>query len=62
VNPDDLAPYFGYTSGDALVERLGMLTTDRRSAGSLSVIIQIDLLMLKQIEDLTRSLGILDRA
>src|SRR5882724_1289469 len=33
VNPDDLAPYFGYTSGDALVERLGMLTTDRRSAG-----------------------------
>jgi len=33
VNPDDLAPYFGYTSGDALVERLGMLTTDRKSAG-----------------------------
>ncbi len=33
VNPDSLAPYFGYTSGDALVERLGMLTTDRRSAG-----------------------------
>ncbi len=33
VNPDDLAPYFGYTSGDALVERLGMLTFDRKSAG-----------------------------
>src|SRR5882724_9074127 len=33
VNPDDLAPYFGYTSGDALVERLGMLTSDRKSAG-----------------------------
>ncbi len=33
VNPDDLAPYFGYTSGDALVEKLGMLTTDRKSAG-----------------------------
>src|SRR6266700_2988246 len=33
VNPDDLAPYFGYTSGDALVERLGMLATDRKSAG-----------------------------
>lgn len=33
VNPDDLAPYFGYTSGDALIERLGMLTSDRRSAG-----------------------------
>jgi hypothetical protein len=33
VNPDDLAPYFGYTSGDALVDRLSMLTEDRRSAG-----------------------------
>lgn len=33
VNPDDLAPYFGYTSGDALVERLGILTEDRRRAG-----------------------------
>jgi hypothetical protein len=33
VNPDDLAPYFGYTSGDALVERLGMLTSDRQRAG-----------------------------
>lgn len=33
INPDDLAPYFGYTSGDALVERLGMLTEDRRRAG-----------------------------
>jgi len=33
VNPDELAPYFGYTSGDALVERLGMLTSDRKSAG-----------------------------
>src|SRR5216684_2434677 len=33
VNPDVLAPYFGYTSGDALVERLGMLTTDRKLAG-----------------------------
>lgn len=32
INPDDLAPYFGYTSGDALVERLGMLTEDRRRA------------------------------
>jgi hypothetical protein len=33
VNPDDLAPYFGYTSGDALVERLGLLTEDRRRSG-----------------------------
>src|SRR5882724_1232280 len=33
VNPDDLAPYFGYTSGDAFVERLGMLTSDRKAAG-----------------------------
>lgn len=33
INPDDLAPYFGYTSGDALVERLGMLTEDRRRSG-----------------------------
>lgn len=33
VNPDDLAPYFGYTSGDALVERLGMLTSDRLRTG-----------------------------
>lgn len=33
INPDDLAPYFGYTSGDALVERLGMLTEDRRRTG-----------------------------
>ncbi len=33
VNPDNLAPYFGYTSGDALVERLGILTEDRRRAG-----------------------------
>lgn len=33
VNPDELAPYFGYTSGDALVERLGMLTAERKSAG-----------------------------
>jgi hypothetical protein len=33
VNPDDLAPYFGYTSGDALVERLAMLTEDRRRSG-----------------------------
>jgi len=33
VSPDDLAPHFGYTSGDALVERLGMLTQDRRVAG-----------------------------
>jgi hypothetical protein len=33
VNPDELAPYFGYTSGDALVERLGMLTEDRRRSG-----------------------------
>ncbi len=33
VPPDDLAPYFGYTSGDALVERLGLLTQDRRRAG-----------------------------
>lgn len=33
VNADDLAPYFGYTSGDALVERLGMLTEDRRRSG-----------------------------
>jgi hypothetical protein len=30
VNPDDIAGHFGYTSGDALVERLGMLTEDRR--------------------------------
>lgn len=33
VNPDDLAPYFGYTSGDALIERLGMFTEDRRRSG-----------------------------
>lgn len=33
INPDDIAPYMGYTSGDALVERLGMLTEDRRRAG-----------------------------
>jgi hypothetical protein len=33
VSPDDLAGYFGYTSGDALVERLGMLTEDRRRSG-----------------------------
>lgn len=33
VAPDTLAPYFGYTSGDALVERLGMLTEDRRRTG-----------------------------
>lgn len=33
INPDDIAPYFGYTSGDALVERLGILTEDRRRAG-----------------------------
>ena len=33
LNPDDIAPYFGYTSGDALVERLGMLTEDRRRSG-----------------------------
>jgi hypothetical protein len=33
VNPDDLAPYFGFTSGDAMVERLGMLTEERRRAG-----------------------------
>jgi hypothetical protein len=33
VSPDDLAPYFGYTSGDALVERLGMLTEERRRSG-----------------------------
>src|SRR6266568_4243708 len=33
VNPDDLAPHFGYTSGDALVERLAMLTEDRRRSG-----------------------------
>lgn len=33
IAPDDLAPYFGYTSGDALVERLGMLTEDRRRSG-----------------------------
>jgi hypothetical protein len=33
VSPDDIAGYFGYTSGDALVERLGMLTEDRRRSG-----------------------------
>jgi len=27
VNPDDSGPYFGYTSGDAFVERLGLLTS-----------------------------------
>ncbi len=33
VNPDELAPHFGYTSGDAMVERLGMMTEDRRRSG-----------------------------
>jgi hypothetical protein len=33
INPDDLAPYFGYTSGDALVERLALITEDRKRAG-----------------------------
>src|SRR6266851_3920789 len=36
VNPDELAPHFGYTSGDAMVERLGMMTEDRRRSGMSS--------------------------
>jgi hypothetical protein len=36
VNPDDLAGYFGYTTGDALVERLTMLTEDRVRSGMSS--------------------------
>src|SRR5229473_1931878 len=36
INPDELAPHFGYTSGDAMVERLGMMTEDRRRSGMSS--------------------------
>lgn len=33
INPDDAAGYFGYHSGDAMVERLGLITRDRQAAG-----------------------------
>ncbi len=33
INPDDAAGYFGYHSGDAMVERLGLMTADRKAAG-----------------------------
>src|SRR6266849_5102980 len=36
VNPDELAPHFGYTSGDAMAERLSMMTEDRRRSGMSS--------------------------
>lgn len=36
LNPDDVAGYFGYASGDALVERLALTTHDRLQAGMSS--------------------------
>jgi Large polyvalent protein associated domain 22 len=33
INPDDIASYFGYTSGDALVERFAMFAEDRKQSG-----------------------------
>lgn len=33
INPDDAAGYFGYHSGDAMVERLGLMTHDRVAVG-----------------------------
>lgn len=36
INPDDVAGYFGYASGDALVERLALTTHDRLQAGMSS--------------------------
>lgn len=36
INPDDVAGYFGYASGDALVERLALTTHDRLQAGMTS--------------------------